>query len=114
MKLKFDKITLKNVLKLTDRYFNYNLIYKNLCINNLPEFSYAAIKFLEKVPIVIFTKDSTYLNNESSSLEEIFKDIFIQASLEIEYILNVEHLIVLINLYKKIENFKICKYPFYL
>ena len=51
------------------------------------------------------------MNNESLSIVEVFKDIFIQASLEIEYILNIEHLIVLINFYKKNREFQDLQIP---
>jgi len=106
MKLKLDRVNLQNLIRLTDRYLNFDSVYSNIDINILPEFSDKIIELCETIPIVIFTKDSRYLNNESSSIVEVFKDIFIQASLEIEYILNIEHLIILINLYKKNQEFQ--------
>ena len=39
MKLKLDRVNLQNLIRLTDRYLNFDSVYSNIDINILPEFS---------------------------------------------------------------------------
>lgn len=111
MKLKYDRISLENLLKLTDRYLYHDSIYTNLCTDNLPEFSNTVLELIKKMPIIIFIKNDIYLDKSSLFDSETFKDIFIPMSLEIEYILNIEHLVILMNFYKRKKEFQDLSIP---
>jgi len=91
---------LHNLVKLTNRYLNFTSIYKD-CDFDLLELSDDVARIYQKIPIVIFIKDSTYIDSDTLSFSEVFNNIFIQISIDIDHILNIEHLILLTNMFKE-------------
>jgi len=108
MKLKIVEIYLPKLLKITNRYLSFNSIYKDIIDKErakvLLNYKLESVMNNIEVPIIIFLNNQdNYMDKEFLNVNQL-DNLLTSISIHIEYIINIEQLILFKIFYKNYNN----------